>query len=141
MEPAIKTGSLIFILPSKKYGEGDIITYKSEKDRDVKTPDITTTHRIIEIETEEEYVYKTKGDANKSADISLVSEDLVLGKVVFSVPYFGHLIDFTKTQTGFILLIVIPATILVYGEILNIRKEAIKILKNRKKKGDRKDKN
>ncbi len=135
MEPTIKTGSLVAIRPSEDYQEENIITYKVSPEADVKNPNLTITHRIVEIEeTDEEVFYTTKGDANQSPDMDPVSKDLVLGKVIFTIPYLGYPVGFAKTQTGFILLIVIPATMIIYSEILNIKNEAVKILAEKKKK-------
>jgi len=69
----------------------------------------------------------------------MVTERQVLGKVLFSIPFVGRAIAFTKTQTGFMLLIVIPAVLLIYNEILNIKKEIGKMLKKKQKNKKGKD--
>lgn len=134
MEPAIRAGSLVSIRPVDTYQTGDIITFKAEKDRDVPNPRYTTTHRIINIEKEDDAVfYQTQGDANEAPDIELVAQDLVLGRMIFSLPYLGYPVSFAKTQEGLILLVIIPATIIIYSELVNVKNEVKKMITARRK--------
>lgn len=135
MEPTIKTGSLIISKPFDSYQIGDIITFKSAKDKDIKNPKVTTTHRISEIKNNEDKVeYITKGDANDVVDVEPVSKDLIIGKSFFYIPYLGYPISFAKTKEGLIVLIVIPVTLIIYSEILTIKKEAVRLYKESKKR-------
>lgn len=124
MEPAIKTGSLVVIIPTTNYGVGDVITFTSI------SASIPTTHRIVSV-TEENggKVFMTKGDANEEADTDVVSESKVIGKVQVSVPYAGFILDFARQPLGFAFLIVLPALLIIFGEIEKIWRE---IRKNRK---------
>lgn len=136
MEPAIKFGSVILVLPKNqtfvsplgslpKFQEGEIITFLSGRE--------IVTHRIVGVEENGgKFFYKTKGDANKGEDAGKVAEENILGRVVFSLPYLGFFVSFAKTQAGFIVLIVIPATIIIWSEILNIREEVKKIFLRKK---------
>mgnify|MGYP000238681671 CR=1 FL=1 len=114
MEPAIKKGSIVMVKKRSQYQKGEVITYQDKRD-----PRITTTHRIVMVK-EKEFI--TKGDANNAVD-SPVSAGQVLGKVVWSIPYLGYPVAFAKTQIGLILLVIIPATIIIYSEVLNIKNE------------------
>lgn len=135
MAPTIRAGSIVMIKPSSDYQKGEVITFKAEKDRFVKNPKWTTTHRIVEVkETEEGIEYVTKGDFNEAPDPEPVKKDLVLGRVIFALPFLGYPVSFARTLPGLIILIVIPATIIVYSEILNIKKEVVRIFQERKKK-------
>jgi signal peptidase len=135
MEPTIKTSSLIVSKLYKDYQIGDIITFKSPGDKEIKNPKLTTTHRIIEKKFENDQIFfATKGDANNVPDFKSVSLDLVLGKTVFVLPFMGYPVSFAKTQNGLILLVVIPATVIVYSELLSIKKEALKLIEKRKKR-------
>jgi signal peptidase len=136
MAPVISTGSLVLSKPMNEYQTGDVITFKAEKDRLTKNPKNTTTHRIHEIKEtvlgQVEYV--TKGDANDTPDSQIVTKDLVLGKTILSIPFLGYPVSFAKTMKGLVILIIIPATMIVYSEMLNIKKEAKKLLQERKKR-------
>jgi signal peptidase len=126
MEPTIKTGSLVVVKPAKEYKVNDIITFKNQSD-----PKSTTTHRLIETKTMDNSTYGiTKGDANNGPDAEKVYQDMIIGKVRFSIPYLGYPIHFSKTLPGLIIFIIIPATIIIYDEILKIKEE----IKNRRRK-------
>ncbi|KKS78727.1 MAG: Type I signal peptidase [Candidatus Beckwithbacteria bacterium GW2011_GWA2_43_10] len=123
MQPVIKIGSLVVSQKAADYKVGEVITFKNAP--------VPTTHRIQAIK---DSIYTTKGDANDIADTEPVRQEQILGKVVLSLPYLGYPVRFVKTKEGFIGLIVIPATIIVYSEILNIKNEIIKLKKRRNEK-------
>ncbi len=134
MSPSISTGSVVLIKHSEKYKEGDVITFKSATDRLNNTSNKTTTHRIYKVQKNETGTqYITKGDANPSPDSNPANEKFILGRVAFSVPLLGYPVAFAKTIPGLILLIIIPATTILYGEILNIKKEIGLIFERRRK--------
>jgi signal peptidase len=120
MEPKIHTGSLIFIKPAGEYNVGDVVTRITEE------KNVTITHRIIEKETVNgKTIFNTKGDANNVADNEKVYSEMIIGKVMINIPYLGYVVNFAKTTQGMILIIIIPAVIIVYEEILLIVKEIL----------------
>lgn len=124
MEPAIHTGAVVAVLKTDNYKPGDVITFG-----EISRNRIPTTHRIVEMQNDNGGVtYITKGDANESPDIEPVKAEKVLGKVLFSVPYFGYVIDFAKRPWGFAIVVGLPAMIIIIDEIMNIINE----LKKRK---------
>jgi len=130
MEPVIKMGSIVVVKPSGEYKVGDIITAKEPAN-----PKESLTHRVTEIkERDGKTFYVTKGDANDSPDMEERPKENVLGKVIFSIPYLGYPVNFTKTRNGLIILVIIPATIIVYSELISIKNEAVRLLKERKKR-------
>ncbi|NTV54904.1 MAG: signal peptidase I [Candidatus Moranbacteria bacterium] len=129
MEPTIHTGSAIFDLPSGSYEVGDIVT------RATATSGVTVTHRIIEkIEQDGQTVFRTKGDANNVADQEAIPVSSIVGKVAFSVPWFGYVIGFAQTKEGFILVVIVPAVIIIYEELRKMRKEIGLMWSRRKEK-------
>ena len=123
MEPAIKTGGIVVIRPAGSYAVGDIITFG----KDTKTQ-IPTTHRIVEIQKGS---FLTKGDANDTVDPAPVMESEVKGKLIFSLPYIGFVLDFAKKPLGFALLVGLPALLVIIDEFLKIWWE-IKSLREKK---------
>src|SRR3989344_6049932 len=118
MEPAIKTGSIVVIKPASLYGVGDVITFGE----DSRTT-YPTTHRIVsKSEANGEILYQVKGDINEEPDPISVRESDVIGKVIFTVPNAGYLLDFARQPVGFIL-----------NEILDIGKEIRKVIRRKKK--------
>ena len=123
MEPAISTGSVVFIYPRASYNEGDIITFR-RKDSSLELP---ITHRVVVKENVDGGVaYQTKGDANEYIDGGVVSPDEVYGKVFFHIPFIGRLLDLVKTPIGFSFLIIVPALLVIFDEIKKIRRELSK---------------
>jgi len=144
MEPTIKVGSLAVIQAKSDYQVQDVITFQNDPKVDFKKPGSTTTHRIVEIKkVADKTMYVTKGDANNTPDSENRIPSLVLGKVILAVPYVGYLIAFAQTQVGLIILIVIPATMIIYSELMSIKKEVIKIgkkiIKGKQAKEEKKD--
>src|SRR3989344_8602773 len=131
MEPNIPTGSVVIVKPETRYLNGDVITFG----KDTKT-DIPTTHRIIASAGEGTgTTYTVKGDANEEADPTQVVARDVIGKVVFSLPYAGFILDFARQPLGFGLLIGVPAALVILEESLTIFKEARAALRRRKRGG------
>ncbi len=130
MEPTIKTGSIVTVKPLDNYVVGDIITVQ-----DPKSAKNTFTHRIYEIKQDNGLTfYLTKGDANNSPDSDARSKDSVLGKVVFTIPLLGYPVSYAKTREGLIFLIIIPATVIIYSELLAIKNETAKLLEKRRRR-------
>lgn len=130
MEPTIPTGSLVIVRDTGSYEVGDVLTVLPSGPNQK-----TITHRVDSIQTNEESGvtgYWLKGDANENVDREIISEGRVVGEVTFHVPYVGRLIGFAQSQTGFIVMIIMPATILAYNEIMTIKTEVQKILAQRK---------
>lgn len=128
MEPSIKTGSIVVIKPLERYKVGDTITFNGGV-----VDDIPTTHRITEMRVVDgEIRYITKGDANKSVDIREVLHGEIIGRVLFSIPFVGHILEAAKKPIVFALLIIVPAVVISYGEIIKIARE-IKRVREKKK--------
>ena len=128
MEPTLKIGSVVLIQKKDTYSNGEIITFRGKNAND------TTTHRIIKSElVNGREIFATKGDANQGEDREEVTTENILGKTVLVIPYLGFAVSFTKTQLGFIVLVVIPAVIIVFSEIFNIKKEILELIEKRKK--------
>lgn len=141
MEPTIHTGSLIISKPFATYSKGEIVTFKSEGDRLNSNPKTTTTHRIYKVElVDNKLAFTTKGDANKGPDAGTIDQGLIIGKEVLSIPLLGYPISFAKTKEGLLILIIIPAVIIIYSELINIKNEAQKLIRERKRKLTMKEK-
>ncbi len=133
MEPAIKTGSLVVIKPQTtaygaQYRLGEVITFGPDTARE-----IPTTHRVYEVMkgSDGQFTYRTKGDANEEQNPNITQEKDIIGKVVFSAPYAGYILDFAKKPLGFALLIGIPAAVIIFDELVVIWKEFTKLRRKR----------
>jgi signal peptidase len=121
MEPAIHVGDLAIVAPAKPVDlkVGDIVTYRLT-DR----PGVLVTHRIVQIGLDDKHnmIFTTKGDANNSADQVQVDQGAVLGRVAFSIPQVGYLVDFAKRPEGRVLLLGIPGLLLALDYLLGLRR-------------------
>ena len=62
--------------------EGNILAYRYN--------DKVIIHRVIEvIKSDNQYYFRTKGDANSSPDEVVIDEDMIVGVVNISIPYIG----------------------------------------------------
>lgn len=115
MSPHFNAGDVIIVSTSKlgEYNVGDVITFKDPEDaRKI------VTHRVAEVQKNGNRVmYRTKGDANSTADPKPVPGSNIIGLQKWSVPYFGKVIEFTKTKQGLILLIILPGILIIASEI------------------------
>ena len=97
MEPTYPVGSLLYVreVDTAQLEAGDVITY-------VLNENTLATHRIAEVVIGEDgtVCFRTKGDANETADAVLVEPGQVLGTPVLSIPYLGHLAQEVQTKAG-----------------------------------------
>ena len=99
MEPNYHVGSLVYVKPVDPFDlkEDDVITFMLDETN-------IATHRIIEVVPDEDdpsvVRFRTKGDANNSADGNLVHNENIIGKVVFSIPALGYISDFIQHPPG-----------------------------------------
>ncbi len=103
MEPEYPAGCAVFVknIQFEDIKVGDSITYHMGTDTEY-----TATHRVVEIDSENQKII-TKGDANRSEDITPVSYEQVVGKVVFYLPFIGTISVFLHSQAGFFICVFI----------------------------------
>ena len=98
MEPAIRTGGIVFTDTNKADPEpDDIITFEVNDGSLV-------THRVVRTEKGS---YITRGDANDGEDASPVAPSQVVGTVVFCLPRLGYAVAFLQKRTVFCLLLLV----------------------------------
>lgn len=112
MSPALNTGDVVIVKPISSYQINDIVTFNSHQN-------FTVTHRITQLDDNS---FITKGDANSVVDQEQVNRSQVLGKVFITIPKIGYFIMFVKSLPGLIVLIIIPSTLIIYQEFLEIKK-------------------
>lgn len=128
MTPAIGVGSLVVTLPQSTYQSTDVVTFVT----DPKGKNITT-HRIA-FKTYPDGpggapVYITKGDKNEEIDTVRITDQNIIGRVFLTIPYIGYAAVFMKEPWGFILLVIVPATIIIYEELKTLFRELKKFFK------------
>lgn len=95
MEPEIPTGSLAYVdrrYPAEKIRENDVIAYRAGNGTQV-------LHRVIE-KQEEQKAFLTKGDANDTMDVGVVSYGDYAGKEVGHLPFVGYFLSGIRSPAG-----------------------------------------
>lgn len=96
MEPAIPTGSLVYVkgVPPEDVEEDDVIAFYGSMDGAS-----IITHRVVaNSEIMSEFI--TKGDANDTKDMKPVSYDSYIGKVLLTVPGAGGIAQMFTSAAG-----------------------------------------
>lgn len=94
MSPTYRTGDLLVDAPPfGPYTPGDVITFRSQGGG----PSAVTTHRVLDVAGPN---IETKGDANDTADVALLTVDDVVGTVMTAVPHGGYALIFFQQPTG-----------------------------------------
>lgn len=127
-EHTLHVGDLIIVqgvnhsdIRAEPYPNGDIIVF-----RNPDYPADSIVHRAIEKATAPngKIYFKTKGDGNPSADqwvshipentwSGMVSEDLVIGKVILRIPWVGHIALYMRNSSGILLIIALIIIIVI----------------------------
>jgi len=114
MKPEMPVGAVAWMAPvdPAEIEVGDIIAFNPPSQ-----PDVTVSHRVIEVIKGETLAFSTKGDANEDPDWDIVPADHVLAKVTFSMPNLGRVLlyigQYTKGRIGFVLFIAVPTVLLI----------------------------
>ena len=136
MEPTIPVGSILVSsrVETEELKKGDIICFRS---KEAGMLGQVITHRITDIleDAEGNLCFETRGDANMVTDGYYVTEENLIGEVIYYTKegnFFANLFTLVTSKTGFFLCIVLPI-LLISGLILNdsvksIRKELNKAL-------------
>ncbi len=87
MSPQINKGDIVIVEKIKEdeiatLKEGDVLVFEQEG--------VVVVHRIEEIsEKNDSYLFSTKGDNNNDVDNWVVTEDRIIGKVLYKIAYMG----------------------------------------------------
>ena len=67
--------------------------------------------------------FQTKGDANEDVDQYVVPAELVVGRMVLTIPYVGHVASISHSFLGFLLLVLAPGIVVIGAEVFSIVKK------------------
>ncbi len=108
---------------------GDIINFRSPVN-----PSATSTQRVVEINRDGGLKFVTSGDGAGAVQTTLVPAENVSGRVLFSVPFYGQMVDYVQTSQGLILLIFLPGVIIIICQLIKITRHI-----SGNKRSDRRD--
>lgn len=125
------TGSMVYTkpIPTSQLRVGDVITYAPPAG---KSPQAIVTHRIFSrtVGPKGQVVYRTKGDANQSADNwTFALDEPQQATVRFGIPYLGYGISALARPEVRKLVVGVPAILIallvVAGLLRDARREAL----------------
>ena len=132
MEPIILDGDFIAVNVKKqeRYYSGDIVSFYHYVDDSY----IIVTHKIVAVDDQNElFRYETKGVNNVEVDEMLVNNDQIIGKYVgFRIPLLGYIVEFGRTNIGYLVLVVVPLGCILLFSIYELMKEFDKSKKGEK---------
>lgn len=104
--------------------------------------DKIVTHRIVRIENDEGLEIYTQGLANSLED-PVITEDQVLGKVVYKFTTISFITKLVRNKVGFFFLIFIPLVLVLFLEIadtiLDIKLEKLEALEEEEKENGKRE--
>jgi signal peptidase I len=123
MRPAIEVGDLLVVGPvaPERVMVGDVMSYRT-----AERPDVVVTHRVVGISVDPKgrLSLQTKGDANDSVDTVLVDQGSLVGRVLYSIPRLGYVVEFTKRPVGRIAWVGVPGLLLALDYVMGLRRQA-----------------
>jgi len=118
MEPTIAPGDVVIdeqIAPWEAK-VGDIVTFRDPQDQSK-----LLTHRVVSTRDGGSRIwFVTQGDANNTREHWRVPATGEIGRVVYTVPWVGHLAVLTRTKLGWGLLIGVPLLLILIEELVRI---------------------
>lgn len=126
MIPTLNVGDLIVVQGGFRasdilaaYGTGDIIVFHKPNNLDE-----LIVHRAVEkFQVGDAWYIRTRGDNNNSPDPWQVSDSELVGKVVGTIPYIGHVPLFVHTPTGITLILILIMILILLEFVLPFSKE------------------
>jgi len=126
MEPAIMTNSMVVTreVDPSTLTAGDIITFR------LPDVDYVTCHRILTVNLGVPLNFTTKGDALDTPDAFPVEDVNVLGKVEFTAPVVGMLVQFLRTKIVLVVGLIIPALFILWVVFRLFWKELVRYIRS-----------
>lgn len=117
--PEVTAGSLAVgrTADLEQINAGDIITYRSADD-----PAVINAGRVARIHSENGLSQLDVSGAVAGGERQSVKPEAVIGRLVYAVPYVGHLVDYAQTREGLILLIFVPGILIIIFQMSKIIK-------------------
>lgn len=127
MVPTLNKGDLIVVQGglnvsevTAEYVTGDVVVFH----RPTSPQDELIVHRAVEKHGNDDALYlKTMGDNNNGPDGWQVYDDDLVGKVVWSVPYVGHVPLFVHTPAGMTIIIILIVILILLEFVIPSAKE------------------
>ena len=137
MEPSIPQNAMILVQKTapEKIQPGDVITFFSQ---DPALNGALNTHRVARIEQQgDNLLFITRGDANQIEDPIPVTQDVLVGRVVFVSAALGVLVSLLTNPLVFGLLILLPLLILLIANLVRTVRLSARLAREEEEKAIR----
>lgn len=113
--------------------EERVVGTKTKRDA-IAAKKIVLFHRIINVYVASDGTrfFETKGDSNPSADGNYIREDFIVGSYLPTSKTFEQVITFMSSVQGIIYIIIIPLSILIFFQIIEVVTMVFAIISERK---------
>lgn len=118
MEPAISPGDVVINEEIEPWEAevGDVVTFHDPEDQSK-----LLTHRVVSTKDTGSHIwFVTQGDANNTKEHWRVPATGEIGRLLYTVPWVGHLAVFARSKLGWALLIGIPLLLILIEELVRI---------------------
>ena len=123
MSPEIPDNCAVLSKAGELPKAGDVALCKLIYNEDSDTNNFVTVLRVVGTEEiDGKITYLMKSDINTTSEIVKVPSDQVVGKAIFSMPEFGAVISFAKSQLGILILIILPAALILISLLISALK-------------------
>ena len=137
MEPSIPQNAMILVQKTDpdRIRPGDVITFFSQ---DPALNGALNTHRVARIEQQgDNLLFITRGDANQIEDPIPVTQDVLVGRVVFVSAALGVLVSLLTNPLVFGLLILLPLLILLIANLVRTVRLSARLAREEEEKAIR----
>jgi len=117
MEPEFSPGDMVFVKISNadSISVNDVITFNPSSSSDAYLTH-RVTEKLVNYQGSGVTCFRTKGDANDTADSFLIDESRVIGIVKFHIPKLGSVLRFIQMRWYFIVPLIIM--VIVFFELM-----------------------
>lgn len=118
MEPAIAAGDVVVVesIAPGAAQAGDVVTFRDPEDQSR-----LITHRVRSVRRAGSQLwFVTQGDANNTTERWRVEVGGEVGRVVYVVPWVGHVAVLARTPLGLLLFLLVPLSLVAVEELVRI---------------------
>ena len=119
MEPNLPVGSLAVVGP---INSSEVETGMTVVFIDPQTPDRLVAHAVVKLLPGTVPAWQTKGDANAEPDPFPVHANAIQGRVLWAIPFLGHLVTALRGPQAVVLLVGLPLAALFASEVRDRRR-------------------
>lgn len=119
MEPEIEKGDLAIVKVNEVYEVGDIVIIRGEEKKTWDTLRIKSKR-----ETKDGVICNLEGDKAEEIYKREILKREIIGKFAYAVPFVGYITNYAVDPFGFLIIIWVPASIVMWVGVIRPRMRA-----------------